>query len=376
MLSLQVLACTSDTGKPKPSTITNGQISYNVDTLRIHADSKFANYFEIFSAYQYKHKPKMMVYDAYNHSLVDIDLANTEVTDIYKLELNGENGVSTIEGLYVHKSDSIFVYENGKVKILNRGLKVIAKYDVAAVPNGFGFLYTNYKFKLRYNPLHKCVLLNNSFRGNRGMAIKNPAVASLDIVTGKLELLPIMYSDYMIANDGIFGYQFGINFDCTSGDRVYYTFPVQSDVFVYDFTSGQVQEYQADSQYTTNEVEPLGNLGNRDAGRVNFIESPAFYGIMKDKMSGLHYRIHREGKPFNISEDEFNAITDVHFYITVLDQNMNYIVEIELPKNVYAQYTWFYLDGSLYLSATNNKYENLKEDVLELHKFTFKVNHT
>lgn len=344
-----------------------------MDTLRIHADSKFSNYFEIFSAYQIKQKPKMMVYDAYNHSLVNIDLENTEVIDTHKLDLNGENGVSTIEGLHVYKPDSIFVYESGKVKILSGDLRVIANYDLTTVPNGYGFLYTNYKFKLRYNPKHKCVLLNNSFRGNRNIAIENAAVAKLDIVNGQLELLPVMYSNYMISNKGTFGYQFGINFDCTIGDKVYYTFPVQSDVFVYDFALDQVQEYPADSKYTSNEVEPLGNLGNREAGRINFIESPAFYGVMNDEITGLHYRIHREGKPFNISEDEFNAIADIHFYITVLDRNMNYITEIELPKNVYTQYTWFYLEGALYMPATNYKYGNLNENVLELHKFTFKV---
>lgn len=370
-----LIACGNAQNEVKTSYSNFSMLNFRVDTLRISLDNKTEESFEVFSKYSKDDSDFLIFYDAYNHRLISVDLEKSEVGKTINLELNGPKGVGPIEGIHYENEDSVFIYERGRIKILDSSGTPYISYNLLNLktPNDkeVGFLYTNYFFKLLYNNQHKCLYLNNIFKGNRNLALKNPLVAVLNLPGGELEFLDINYSHYIQENQGRFGYQFNINFDDLNGSNLLYTFPVEDNIYAYNQDDKKTINYKLISEYTPSFVEPLSSMGDRDQARINFVESPYYYGVFNDNQRGLNFRIHREGKPFNLGEDVFNSITDVNFFITIMDSKFQYIQEIELPRNVYLQYSWFELNGSLYLNASNQNYNQSKEGVMEIHKFSF-----
>jgi hypothetical protein len=353
----------------------SSSISHAVDTLLVPADSTTALDITVYDHFDNGDAEFLFFYNGYSHHLYGFNLSEKKYDYIIPLSRNGQEGVGNIESMHIHSLDSIFVYERGIVKLLNSEGQVSASHNlIRSIPDDFGFLLANPWFRLTYLPHTKTILLNNIYgMMNRDKSLQKPFAVYYSLVTRTSEFAPFYYSDYVKAHRGNFGYLWGASIlEALDDGTVYYTFPVESKIYKQNvYTSIDYAEVDAPSNFTASTVDPLPAANDRMAASKHLVENPSYYGVLYDEYRQLFYRIHRSGRELEARDDE-NEIRNVNFYITVLDKNLRYIKEVELPKNTYLQYTWFVSRDGLCFNAASPFYRHLTDERnIEFHVFRF-----
>jgi len=353
------------------STPLFSKVNYRIDTILIPIDSVTSNKIFVFDHFQSEHTEVLFYYNSNNHIVYGFDLNKNEYQYMIQLSYDGENGVGTVESLHVHNLDSIFLYERGIIKIINLQGRVKTSFNlIRGMSDDFGFVFANHTFRLNFIPKIKSVLLNNIYgMQNRSHALEMPFAAICNFSDRKIYAVPIMYSDYLKNKRGDFGYHWGVNMlEILDDGRVVYTFPPESNIYTHNLLTEKNDSYAAPSKFTKSTVPPLESTSDRIKIRKHLIENPTYYGVMFDRYKNLFYRIHRGGREFTTNDDG-NELRDVNFYITVFDSNLNYIDEIELPKNNYIQFVWFVTSKGLCFNAASNYYASVKENFIQLHAY-------
>jgi hypothetical protein len=109
------------------------QLSPEVTLVSIPISAKQLNSYQVYSNYQEKNTNKLLGYNGSRHSLDYFDLDNSKVVKSENLTFDGPNGIGTIESIFWHNSDSIFMFERGKIHIIKEGgqkINTINLYDL------------------------------------------------------------------------------------------------------------------------------------------------------------------------------------------------------------------------------------------------------
>jgi len=109
--------------------------------------------------------------------------------------------------------------------------------------------------------------------------------------------------------------------------------------------------------------------------RLNhLIENPYFYKTVFDPFRNLFYRTHRGEHPnpdLNLGNLNFSFTRD---YLTVMDENLNLLEEIELPAHKYDALSFFVTIEGLYMPFSHYLNEEVREDKLVFHVYKFELN--
>lgn len=135
-------------------------ISFEKEEINIPIDDKTLTSYQVISCFQ--ENENNLVY-AYNSPMHSLDIFNLNDQSISHLPLNkeGENGIlKNVSGLYVHQEDSLWLYSQGFLYLVNNEGEVKGKYELPFPEGGFIMVETNFSMatiKLFYHPQRNSV---------------------------------------------------------------------------------------------------------------------------------------------------------------------------------------------------------------------------
>lgn len=359
LVSLLIFSCDSS-----PS---NLQLIPEVTRLSIPISANQLNSYQVYSNYQEKNTNKLLGYNGSRHSLDYFDLDNSTVIKSENLNREGPNGIGTIESIYWHSADSIFMFERGKIHIVEEGgkkINTIDLYELFADEN-IGEPICNYYFKLNYQENKKSIyffLLQHGSNPQEKASL--PVVASLNIETLEINALPIRHTKHYQEIEGKVGFINYLGFqNFMSGDMIY-NFQYESTLFSLSEEDNEIRQSRSHEMKITPELLSI----DPSAFDLHAIDNPHFLTPIPDNWRNLIYRGTWDSPDSSSPEHGF---TEKEISISVFDSHMSFISTFSLPNYTYQINNWFVNENGLYLNVAHPKNENLTEDFLVFHVFQF-----
>lgn len=330
-----------------------------------------SNSYQIFHSYHEEGVNKLVTYNDKVHGLIFFDLDAAKIISDTTLEVYGPNAIGTINSLYFHNSDSIFLYERGKLHIANTEGQVVDSFnlyemfDVARM----GEPTFNYYFKLHYNANTKNVL----FYLMQHAALANdkaeaPKIGVLNIKTKRVKLLPISHTEYFKSIEGRTGFLSNIGFHNYWNGEVLYNFQYESKLFRYNLETGKSNMAIGTLNDKPSYVKALPATDDPEVFEKHAVENTHFLAVIPDKWRGLVYRFN--WLPPNPAFEN-GSWTEKSTSISIFDKDLNFLEEYTLPDHTYQINNWFVNENGLYLDFAHPKNEHQKEDFLTFHIINF-----
>ncbi|MFY0593722.1 DUF4221 family protein [Roseivirga sp.] len=370
-LSLLLLSCGE---KESQRTITSlnqkGELVFKVDTLKIEIDDESSYTYFRFDTYEKGGEFYFIKYHSSQHALLFYDVAKKRLSKTVSLEKGGPNGIGNIQNFQVHNLDSIFVFDEGNMKLINDNGEVFFRMNLfSEAPEGVLIDFASPESKPFYSATLKRVILENSIRRNASLEEKNsPFLIAIDLNTKEFEFIGPQHAPLMKNAKVGYGTYQGISFT-HYGELVYYNYPVSSTVFSYNLRTDGNKSFNGSVSSIPDQAPEFKNAPTQAFINDYRFETPVFYNILYDPYRQLFYRLHRTGKPYNPGVR--NTIQDTRFFVSVFGKEMNFIKELEIPKNTYSQYTAFVGPEGLFLNASFKEYPYLEEDKMIFHVYDF-----
>ena len=349
----------------------SGVLKSSIESVFIPLHVTHSNSYQIIHSYHEEGVNKLITYNDIVHGLIFFDLDAAKVLADTPLEVDGPNAIGKINSLYFHNSDSIFLYERGKLHIANSeghlvdSFNLFELFDVEKVgePN------LNFYFKLIYNSVSKTVLFNltQHFSTAKGKG-DDSKIAALYINTKKVRLLPIRHTDYFKTIDGRTGYLSYIGFQDYFNGEVLYNFQYESSLYLHNLEKGKTKSASGTLSEKPSYVQPIAATDDPEIFEKHALENTHYLAVIPDKWRGLVYR-------FNwLSPNpafENGSWTEKSTSISIFDKDLKFLEEYTLPDHTYQINNWFVNENGLYLDFAHPKNEHQKEDFLTFHIINF-----
>jgi hypothetical protein len=352
------------------------KIAYDIDTLNISVDSTSENFYFTFHNFYKNSNEFIAYYNGHRHSIDIANLDNQKLENIISLDKEGENAVIRPTSIFIISSDSIWIYSNytQALKLIDAHGRVLKSYNLSnikTVQGNVGDLLADYNFPLQYDKHTGNLFFYNIYSGDIPKSIASNVVATFNIRSAKLSLLPLGYSDYYISEKGEFGNFWNASLSIVD-NKLIYNFQAESGIYTSDLLGNSQSSYKADSKFTKNQVSPY--RANED-GERHGIENPTFFRVLYDPYRNLYYRFHWGGIPHKDINGRINTFSDKPLFLMVLDENFNVLHEMKMPEQTYAVYTWFVSSKGLCINSGNAilKNANQEEGKMVIHIYKFKV---
>jgi hypothetical protein len=339
-----------------------------VKKVIIPISSDQLNSYQVYSNYKESNNNKLIGYNGARHSLDYFDLDNSKVVKSENLTFDGPNGIGTVESIFWHNSDSIFMFERGKIHIVKEGGQKVNTIDLYDLFTGkdLGEPIFNFYFKLNYRGKEKLIYF---FLVHHGLSTKEkanaPLVASLNIETLQIQALPIKHTKHYQEIEGRVGFINYLGFQDFMADKMIFNFQYESTLFSLNEKSNEIAESSSHEMKFTPE---LFSMEDPLAFDLHAIDNPHFLTVIPDRWRNLIYRGTWDSPDKSLAEHGF---TEKAISISVFDSNMSFISKFSLPNYTYQINNWFVNENGLYLNFAHPKNEKLTEDFLIFHIFQF-----
>ena len=347
---------------------SNLNLTPEVKRVIIPISSDQLNSYQVYSNYKESNANKLVGYNGTRHSLDYFDLDNSKVLKSENLNQDGPNGMGTIESLYWHNSDSIFMFERGKIHIVKEGgqkINTINLYDLFTGKD-LGEPICNFYFKLKYSESEKLIYF---FLVHHGLSPEEkaslPLVASVNIESLAVRALPITHSKHYKDIDGKVGFITYLGFQDLIVDEMIYNFQYESTLFSLNEKTDEKLESKSHEMKFIPELLSLEDPGAFD---LHAIDNPHFLTPIPDKWRNFIYRGMWDSPDNSLAEHGF---TEKTMSISVFDGEMSFISKFSLPNYTYQINNWFVNENGLYLNFAHPKNENLTEEFLIFDVFQF-----
>ncbi|MDI1323581.1 MAG: DUF4221 family protein [Algoriphagus sp.] len=340
----------------------------DIETVSIPISSDQLNSYQVYSSYNERNTNKLIGYNGARHSLDYFDLDNSKVLKSENLNHDGPNGIGTIESIYWHNSDSIFMFERGKIHIVKEGGKktnTINLYDLFTGKD-LGEPICNYYFKLNYRESEKLIYFFLVQHGSSPEEKSSlPLVASVNIETLSVRALPITHSKHYKEIEGRVGFITYLGFQDFMADEMIYNFQYESTLFSLNDKSNDTLESKS---HEMKFIPELLSQEDPSAFDLHAIDNPHFLTPIPDNWRNLIYRGTWDSPDKSLAEHGF---TEKAMSISVFDSKMSFISKFSLPNYTYQINNWFVNENGLYLNLAHPKNEKLTEEFLVFHVFQF-----
>lgn len=336
-----------------------------IEKIVIPIDENYLNYYQVWQNFEFENKQKLIAYNNKRHSLDFFDLSNKKVIGQVLLESDGPNAVGSINSLYYHNQDSVFIYERGKLHIINDlGEKrhTFSLYDFFdAGVNGEPIC--NYYFKLYYEANTKSVpfylLYHNIEQDEKS---NKPLVGKLNIEDGSVKFLPIFHTKFFKRHSNQVGYITYLGFNGNMKEDFLYNFQYQSTIFLLE-KNGEL--LLSDDSKT---ISPLIDVNEIDS---HAILNTHYLTPIYDQWRELIYRFNWDSPKSNDKSVEF---IDKGISLDIYNNKLKKITHLNLPQYTYQINNWFVNSKGLYMNVAHPSNPNLGEDELVFHLFDFSDN--
>lgn len=263
------------------------------------------------------------------------------------LQRDGPNSFQTIYKIQVHNLDSIFIKEHLVIKIINENGEIKNSFPAifeknSLLPDG-GFMAYNdacINFSKEKNEFIGFYFPNTNYE-KRELEKDTPFICAMDVNSLAIRVLDIKYPSYIRNNyfkipERMPNVQF-------LEDKIIYSFPFISNIYVYDFQSNKTNRYGGRSKNSNNLDLQDGSddYDYRLTGSVFYnVEHIADKDIYLRGHWGSQERIQLNGEPSS-------GATKKGFLI-FFDSQFNVINEIEINSDYWIE-DYFVHDNHLYL---------------------------
>ena len=297
----------------------------------------------------------------YNYKTHSLDILDTWTRKISHIALQSDGPhaiLLQIQGLYVYNEDSIWVYNQGTIYLINNEGEVQEKIVVSDLKEGFVITDTNYSIaanKLYYNKKRKSLFYTvRSTREDPLFFVYEYCLENGQI--SKNEIQGVGFEKDIKS----YGWKQLPNVTFTD-EKIIYNFPFESNIYTVDIETGKKQAFGGKSKFTDNVVSHISGSFSFEMAERHKVENIHFFEILYNSAKNVYYRLHVGKSEFIDGEDIFKLYNRKKMYIMVFDSNFNIINETELmPNKYYYINNWGMMSDGLFIAsipADENKYE-------------------
>lgn len=278
-------------------------------------------------------------YNNFEHCLDFYDLTTKKLTKKLQLDQQGPNGIKKFGRFIFASEDSIIIQGNTCLYKIDTSGTVLERRTNSDLVNYGEFIFINMmevgfpenNIAYENGKLYAYILPPESMFWEKDF-YKKPIIASIDISTGLVRLLPIYYPEEASPNR-LFGYLLKPYIFCFD-DELIYNFPFSSKVYRYDMEDEKLDIFDIPSDLTKNESTPLDFSlfkGNRESFAISehFLNALHFHKIIYDPFNELFYRVH------TIVPDKNDVTKQRNNYLSIFDKDFQKVGEIELDKKLF-----------------------------------------
>ncbi len=344
--------------------------SYQIDSTKISlalSPNSLYNTRFFFSQSQTIDNTEYLIgYDWGQNQLEWFDLTNQKEVKIQKLSKDGPDGVPNLYSFYVHNMDSIFVLGMRSIKLIDINGKVKRSvpinFNTQREKNDIDFQ----QYSLYNTPRNTSPIFYTSSNKKLYLAVKpnvprfseekfgHPLCVSYDLQNDRFEFIPIKLPE-------VFHNQFfpkdkpNLNF---MEDRIIYTFPFSSNIYIYDHLTRSTQIFQGESQLIPNEVAPIlkGELGNNQLELFHISTHSEFLPVFYSEHLKRYYRLAFAPLPEHEAKGKEGARGKV--LLSVFNQELQLLDELLMDT--------YLVKGSTFISSRGFLLfpKNADEDIL------------
>lgn len=329
----------------------NSSYKINIDTVKFKISSEFLDYYVKYDILDEQHL--FVGYNHFDHSLQFIDLHSKETKQTIKLDKDGPNRIKVINELFVTEDKLIFKSTPEWVTIDHDG-KVLERFNYSnlaedlnneyVIGGGFTISYTvKRELSLNQNSVYMRLYPVN-LQANTPEFYTAPLFCKLNFDTKSVEIEPhLPYPELFRSgiNYGILDKPSIIELE----DRLVYSFPNHSTIYVYDFNDSSITANKVNSTKIESLVDINQNGSLRDIIKSSF-RSNRYHPITYDKFRDLYYRVFRV-------KDETK---DEHeYFLQIIDNQFNVLKEINLPDDKVYQNRYEVTKEGLYFQLMSSR---------------------
>ncbi|MBO3699872.1 DUF4221 family protein [Fabibacter sp. E12] len=295
-------------------------------------------------------------YFGWNHTTFSLDIVNLDKSEYYKsikYEVNGPNGIGDVKGLSVVDFDSIFFLSSQYLTLIDSNTNVTSKWGINEKNEFQGFssqdhnLTTEETFNIFFDNRTKKLYARLHF----------PRFAWCDTelgyynenFIGELDLFNLSFRELNIGyppefRELSFGFRDipAVTFD-PSG-LINYTFSISSNIYQYSLETGKTSSFGGASDFTRNHADALQieDCPDTPLGMKHNLLNVKFMHLLQDPYRKLYYRFHWGDVPEHRADGRFNAYNDKPLFLTVFDDQLKKLMEMEVDRKQGA--AWCFVD--------------------------------
>lgn len=281
----------------------------------------------------------LYVYNYPLHSLDILNVSSRKISDRIYLGDEGPDRIDKIYNLHVHNPDSIYIMSGGKLFLINGEGKVLKNYntmfEASSITNGGYFHAANeayFTVDKRAEKLYGFFVHYDVRASERDVAaLENNILGSFDLSNQTLSLLPVSYSDFIRENEGDFS-ELKPNFSFIDG-KLYYGFPIESNIYVYDFETGEISSHGAQSAFSANSAKRR----SQNQGYDYRTEGTWFNRLNKYPGKTYFYRTHWGSQEKQQANGTPADATSKPGYIMFFDDELRLIHEQRIADDCYLE---------------------------------------
>jgi hypothetical protein len=343
-------------------------LSYKEVLIKIDSLTLSFEYYTSFDYYEDSGEVLFLGYNHKTHSLDLINLTQRRVSGHIKLESQGPNAVGMrILGINTISADSILIDDESKFFLINsQGLVYwkLIKNDPGILKNlPLGNLLTKDEaFKPGFNKkTNKLIVIYQPVE--RKIILEMPIIIEIGMDSIETSFIPIYYPEFARANFNSYIPIYGGPQVCFNKEKIIVNFAFESNIYMYDTEKKLSISRGGKSKFTSNQSPAYDKNTNPEEYRLKTIN---FHPIVYDPFKKLYYRTHWGEMQLKKSEFEYNNWPDKPVFITVFDENLNYLYETKLEiKNGIVPAHLFPTSEGLFVFPWKQNIENLKNDLLK-----------
>jgi len=300
------------------------------------------------------------------------DLNKQSVLKKIKFPYGGENLFPPIHGLTIKNPDSLYVtnYYDTNIYLYNSKPELLKKYSYKYETENqiIEKLFSNTR-------LHKKIEIFNdkvhfSPRVYKRSSENNQSLAfQLNLKNNELINLDFKFPNNYF-NSEVFTHVLSREYD---GENFIYA-PLKShELWITDVNHNNIETKKIESDYFRQFTVESEN-DDIQKSVFNSVYNSSYGPIVFDKYRNIYYRFFYPGIDVQKDEKElgFMSLNKSYFTVIVLDENLNKITEIEMPKDSYDMGVFFVNSKGLNISTNHRNSKTLDEDFLKFHTLKMK----
>ena len=349
----------------------NNCVIENVKTKEYALDSVSLN---IINYMQIVNMDSLMLLTFQNTIDNSLYIYNYESTDLLQ-KIKFDSSIPKILGYNYINNDSIFIYSYNRHKLYlsNKDSEIASERIVYYPPTSVEDIIYPSPYLMTVAPL--------SFFKNKIVTVgfvsgetefetdyNRPVIVQLDLENGNLQHMLNYPNQYTSYNWGG-GFAYRMPYYNIVNNNMYVSFSAHHYLFKINLLTNEKTEHYAGSRH----INEIGSFPHEKTKPISsedewewYMNTPSYEGIFYDRYQDLYYRVARLPVQKYNKDEKYN---NKPIIVIVLDTNLNYLGEIELPTDIMLNsFNSFVSEDGFNIQAYTNN-----EDMLTFYQYKIKI---